>query len=205
MCFRQRDQGSCDRPKCPYNHDGKVIAAARAEKGRERKEVGLARPGPPLRRTRHGLRPRTRLKPSSPRDRRKVGRKEDPVIGPPPLSPTARAVVLFGLATTEKGALARPGRPRLGVPMGTRKEARVPNRVKASPRAYGFSNGTVSMERAARTLIAKRPMRSCMKSWAPSVLTPCNLWRRTRGGIGASRVPERGRRGRSVHVGPHVG
>ena len=40
VCYRKRDHGECDRPNCPYNHDPKVIAAARAEKARERGKGG---------------------------------------------------------------------------------------------------------------------------------------------------------------------
>ena len=68
----------------------------------ERKEVGLARPDPLLRRTKHGLRPRTKPRRFSPRDKRKVERKEDPENGPPPPSPIAKAVVRFGLVTRER-------------------------------------------------------------------------------------------------------
>ena len=48
ICFRKRDQGDCDRAGCPYNHDDKAIAAARAEKGKQGKggSLGKARPTP---------------------------------------------------------------------------------------------------------------------------------------------------------------
>ena len=48
ICFRKRDQGDCDRADCPYNHEDKAIAAARAEKAKQGKGGGLgkARPTP---------------------------------------------------------------------------------------------------------------------------------------------------------------
>ena len=105
----------------------------------EKQEVGLARPDPLLRHTKHGLhRPRTKPKCFNPRDKRKVVRKEGPENGPLPPLPIEKAVVRLGLATRERVTLARPGRLHLGVPMGTKREEKVANRAKASPRAFGF-------------------------------------------------------------------
>ena len=40
VCYRKRDHGKCDRPNCPYNHNAKAIAAARAEERRSSKGSG---------------------------------------------------------------------------------------------------------------------------------------------------------------------
>ena len=40
VCYRKRDHGKCDGPNCPYNHNAKATAVARAEERRSSKGSG---------------------------------------------------------------------------------------------------------------------------------------------------------------------